>query len=148
MPESDSTELNIDQGLYTAFQVDDVNKAQADIDLINMFAEDAAKRINIEVDREVLAYMSLQAAATNSGATAGALSANIDLGAITGAGASVDITSATAVNKIVEMNQVLDEADIPIENRWIVLPAWYCALLKQGDLRQAYLTGDSTGASN
>jgi hypothetical protein len=37
------------------------------------------------------------------------------------------------------------ESDIPKENRWLILPAWYCALLKVGDLRRADISGDSTG---
>jgi hypothetical protein len=40
---------------------------------------------------------------------------------------------------------VLDEANQPSEGRWVVLPAWFCALLKKGDLRSADITGDSTG---
>lgn len=145
VPEADSTELNIDQGVYTAFQVDDVEKAQADIELVNMFAKDAAERVKIAVDKEVLAYLALQAAATNAGASAGAESLSINLGLIAGAGASIEIDATNAITKIVELNQVLDEANIPSEGRWIVLPAWYCALLKQGDLRRADVTGDSTG---
>lgn len=145
VPEKDSTELVIDQAFYTAFQVEDVEKAQADIELVNMFAKDAGERVKIAVSREVLAYMALQAAATNKGATAGAISASVDLGLITGAGASINIDSTNAINKIVELNQVLDEANIPSEGRWIILPAWYCALLKVGDLRRADITGDSSG---
>lgn len=145
VPEADSTELNIDQAFYTAFQVEDVERVQADIELVNMFAKDAAERVKISVSREVLAYMSTQAAADNQGATAGVISGSVDLGLIAGAGASVTIDSTNAITKIVEINQVLDEADIPSENRWIVLPAWYCALLKLGDLRRADITGDGTG---
>lgn len=145
VPKKNSTELNIDQGVYVAFQVDDVDKVQADIELVNMFAKDAAEKMKIKVDQEVLAYFALQAATTNKGATAGAISGSIDLGLITGAGASVDIDTTNAITKIVELNQVLDEANIPSEGRWVILPAWYCALLKQGDLRRADVTGDSTG---
>lgn len=145
VPTKDATELVIDQGIYSAFQVDDINKAQADIELVNMFAKDAAERIKIAVDTEVFAYMAVNAAATNQGLLAGALSANIDLGLITGAGNSVDITATNAIELIVDLNTVLDEANIPSEGRWVVLPAWYCALLKKGDLRQADITGDATG---
>lgn len=110
-----------------------------------MFAKDAGERVKIAVSREVLAYMSLQPAATNQGNAAGAISGAIALGAIVGAGASIEIDATNAVNKIVELNQALDENNIPSEGRWIALPAWYCALLKVGDLRRADITGDSTG---
>jgi len=145
VPVSNSTELVIDKGVVTAFQVDDVEKAQADIELVNMFAKSAGEQTKIRVDTEVLGYMSLQADAANQGLTAGAITGSVDLGLITGAGNSVDITVDNAVTKIVELNQVLDEQNIPPEGRWIVLPAWYCALLKQGDLKRADVTGDATG---
>ena len=151
VPTKDATELLIDQGIYAAFQVDDVNKAQADIELVNMFAKDAALRIAIAVDKEVFTFMSTKAAATNQGATAGALSVNIDLGLLAGVGTTLEIATDSgtgytgAIDLIVDINQVLDEANIPSEGRYIVLPAWYCALLKKGDLKAADITGDSTG---
>lgn len=142
VPSKDSTELMVDLGMYSAFQVDDVDKAQTDLPLINIFAKDAGERIRIETDREVLRYMSTGAAATNSGATAGAISGDIDLGITT---APVVITPANATEFIVLMNQVLDEANIPMEGRWCVVPAGFCTALKTSDLKAANITGDSTG---
>lgn len=142
VPFKDSTELMVDLGMYAAFQVDDVDKAQSDLPLINMFAKDAGERIRINTDREVLSYMSTGAAATNKGATAGAISASIDLGITT---APVAITAANATEFIVQMNQVLDEANIPMEGRWCVLPAAFITALKTSDLKAANITGDSTG---
>jgi hypothetical protein len=135
----------IDQGVYSAFQVDDVNKAQADIELISLFANDAAMRMKIKVDSEVLSYVSTRSAATNQGATAGAISESVNLGLIEGASASVEITANNAIDYLVDLNMVLDEANQPSEGRFVVLPAWFCALLKKGDLRSADITGDSTG---
>lgn len=112
---------------------------------MSLFAKDAGHRIKIATDQEIMEYASTRAAAENMGTTAGAISGNIDLGAITGAGASEDITSTNAIEKLVELNQVLDEQNIPQEGRWVILPAWYVALLKLGDLRRADITGDTTG---
>lgn len=145
VPSKDAGELLIDQAFYAAFQVDDVNAAQSDLNLVSMFAEDAAAKVKIAVDTEVLAYIATRAAAANKGNTAGAISGNIALGAISGAGASVSITSDTAIDKIVDLNQVLDEQNIDPQGRWIILPAWYAALLKKGDLKSADITGDTTG---
>lgn len=145
VPTKDATELNVDQGFYSAFQVDDVNKAQADIDLINMFAADAAERIKIAVDAEVLAYISPLAAATNQGNTAGAISGSYDLGALAGTGTTKEITEDNAVDFIVELGAVLSEANIPTEGRFLILPVWFTALLQTGDLQRADVTGDSTG---
>jgi len=142
VPAKNSTELMVDLGMYAAFQIDDVDKAQSDLPLINMFAKDAGERIRIETDREVLAFMSDGAAATNKGATAGAISANINLGITT---APVAITATNATEFIVLLNQVLDEANIPMEGRWVVVPAGFCTHLKTSDLKAANITGDSTG---
>lgn len=108
-----------------------------------MFSNDASERLRITTDVDILSYMSTAAAATNVGATAGALSANINLGIVGTSG--VPITATNAVDYIVYMNQVLDEANQSSEGRFLVLPAWYCALLKLGDLRRADVSGDGTG---
>ena len=42
------------------------------------------------------------------------------------------------------MGLVLDEQNIPEQGRWIVMPAWAAALIKESELRQAYLSGDET----
>jgi hypothetical protein len=62
-----------------------------------------------------------------------------------GAGAGVAVTSTNATDLIVDINTVLDEQNIPSADRWVVLPAWFVALLKKGDLKSADITGDSTG---
>lgn len=142
VPSKDSTELMVDLGMYSAFQVDDVDKAQSDLPLISMFAKDAAERIRIETDKEVLKFMSTGADASNKGASAGAISGNIDMGITT---SPVAITAANATEFIVQMNQILDEANIPSEGRWVVLPASFVAALKTSDLKAANITGDGTG---
>jgi hypothetical protein len=143
VPKADNTFLTIDKANYVAFRVDDIDKAQSDIGLINMFADDASERLRIATDTDILGYMSTGADASNVGATAGALSANINLGVVGTSG--IAITSTNAVDYIVYMNQVLDEANQSSEGRFLVLPAWYCALLKLGDLRRADVSGDGTG---
>jgi hypothetical protein len=40
------------------------------------------------------------------------------------------------------MGQALDEQNIPETGRWVVLPTWAATLVKQSELRQAYLSGD------
>lgn len=142
VPSKDSTELMVDLGMYSAFQVDDVDKAQSDLPLISIFAKDAAERIRIETDKEVLKFMSTGASSTNKGASAGAISQNIDLGITT---SPIAITAANATDFIVKFNQILDEANIPSEGRWAVLPAAFIAALKTSDLKAANITGDSTG---
>lgn len=119
--------------------MDDIDAVTSDLDLMNKFAADAGERLKIAIDTECFDYIATLAAAANKGATAGAISGNINLGAAT---APVSITAVNATNLIVDINTVLDEANIPSENRFIVLPAWFIAMLKKSDLKAANITGD------
>lgn len=140
VPEVANTELNIDKAKSWSFKIDDIDEVASDLNLMNAFAADAGERLKIAIDTECFDHISTKAAASNMGDLAGAISANINLGK---AAAPVVVTSATATSIIVDVNQVLDEANIPSENRWIVLPAWFVALLKKSDLKAADITGDS-----
>lgn len=116
-------EMLIDKAKYYSFKVDDVLAAQADINLLDGASTDAAEGMRIAVETEVLA------------------------GAITGAttiGAQTAITAANILSNILTMSKQLDELNIPEEGRFIVLSPEFISLLKQSELRQAYLTGDST----
>jgi hypothetical protein len=143
VPKKDAVEMVIDKAKYTAFRVDDVDRAQSDLDLINLFSKNTKKEIAIVVDQEVLAYMATAADSDNMGATAGNISGNVNLGV---AGTPVVVTmGAEAVKVILNLNQVLDEQAVDMDSRFVVLPAWFCNLLKDGDLKRADVTGDSTG---
>lgn len=144
VPVEDSTELLIDKAKYQAFKIDDIDKVQSDLPLLNTFAADGALNMGITVDTEVLDYMgtATDLLAANKGATAGAISGDINLGVAT---APVSISTTNAIDKIVHMGLVLDEQNIPRMGRYMVIPSWYSALLKLGDLKRADITGDGTG---
>lgn len=146
VPEVANTELSIDQAKSWSFRLDDIDKVQTDLPLMDKFAADAGERLKITIDTDVLEYMVGDSAAANRGSTAGAVSASIDMGATgTNGGNAISVTKTNATDKIVDMNNVLDEANIPSEGRFVVVPAWYAASLKKSDLKQADVTGDSTG---
>jgi hypothetical protein len=116
-------ELNIDKAKYFSFKVDDVLKAQADIDLIEKASSDASEGMRIAVETDVLA------------------------GVITGAttiGSQTTVSASNILANILAMSTSLDNLNIPEEGRFIVLNPAQISLLKQSELRQAYLTGDST----
>lgn len=116
-------EMLIDKAKYYSFKVDDVLAAQADINMLEGASTDAAEGMRIAVETEVLA------------------------GAITGAtsiGAQTAITAANILTNILTMSKQLDELNIPEEGRFIVLSPEFISLLKQSELRQAYITGDAT----
>lgn len=139
-PAADTTSLFIDQGKYWSFIMDDVADVQSMINMIPKWAENASEQMKIVVDTETLAFLVGKAIATNRGATAGRLSANINLGT---SGAPVVITPANVVDYIVDHGIVLDEANCPETGRKLVVPAWFAGQVKKSELKDASLSGDS-----
>lgn len=140
VPTSTPLELNIDKGKYFQVVIDDVDAVQADVKLMDIFTNDASQQMKIAIDGDVLGAVYADAASANKGATAGALSGDINLGAT---GAPRQATKDTVLDILLDMGQVLDEQNVPEEGRWAVIPAWMASLIKRSDLKQAYLTGDS-----
>ena len=116
-------EMLIDKAKYYSFKVDDVLAAQADINMLEAASTDASEGMRIAVETDVLA------------------------GAVTGAttiGSQTTITSSNILENILVLSKTLDELNIPEEGRFIVLSPEFISMLKQSELRQAYLTGDAT----
>jgi len=153
VPISTPITLTIDNGKYFSVVVDDVDEVQADVKLMDMFTNDAAQQMKIAIDGLVLTALATGgasstplAATANKGAYAGAISgdgssAGINLGTTA---APVTLTKSNVLDTILNMGQALDEQNVPEEGRWLVVPAWMGALIKNSDLKQAYLTGDDT----
>lgn len=139
-PQSANVELMIDKGHYWGVIMDDVDKAQADIEWIGKFTQDAAEQLKIAVDTQVLSTIYADVSTTNSGLTAGRRSAGLNLG-VTGTPLALDKTNI--LDKIVDAGVALDENNIPELGRYIVMPPAMLGLLKQSDLKDASLTGDA-----
>lgn len=139
-PESTSVELNIDKAKYFNCGLDDIDVKQFDIDMMDKWAEDASEQMKITIDAAILTFLDDQEDSNNSGATAGVYS-NINLGV---SGTAVSISKTNVIDYIVYCGQILDEQNIPETDRWFVIPAWMCALIKTSDLKDASLTGDSS----
>jgi hypothetical protein len=146
-PTGSKIQLLIDKGKYFNLILDDVMEVQSDLNIMSMWADDAAQQFKITVDTAVLlGILNGATAVTNRGATAGAISANINLGVTT---APLSVVSSNAgvgevdvLDMILRLGQVLDEKNIPEVGRWIVMPTWAASLVKRSELRQAYLSGD------
>jgi hypothetical protein len=138
-PESADIEMLIDKAHGWNILLDDVDKVQSDIDLLNKFTGDAAKQLDINTDSTLLGAVYADASAFNCGATAGKITAGYNLGA---SGAPVQVTKANVIDYIVACGGVLDEQDVPDEGRWMVIPSWMAVLLKSSDLKDASLAGD------
>lgn len=140
VPTSAPIELLIDQGKYFAVVLDDVDAVQTDVKLMDMFTNDATEQMKIAIDAQILDGVKASAAATNKGATAGVISGNVNLGTDAAPRA---VTKANILDLILDAGQVLDEQNVPESGRWLVIPSWMAAMIKNSDLKQAYLTGDS-----
>lgn len=139
-PTSSTITLSINQGKYWSFILDDVADAQAFMNLMTPWSENASEQLKIAVDTDVLGYIPALADPANMGATAGRISAGVNLGTT---GAPVIPTSTTILQQIIYLGQVLDEQNIPETDRKLVIPAWAAAMLKNSQLQQASITGDA-----
>jgi hypothetical protein len=146
-PVGSNVELVIDKGKYFSVILDDVMEIQSDLNNMGMWADDASEQFKITIDTDVLSGILDQATATtNRGATAGAISADVNLGVTTSPLALVSTDPASGevdvLDMILRLGQVLDEQNIPETGRWLVMPTWASTLIKRSELRQAYLSGD------
>jgi hypothetical protein len=140
-PESNIVELLIDKGKYWSAVCDDVQHVQADLPMMNMWAQDAAEQMKIAVDVDVLHSIIPDVGAKNKGATAGRISNNINLGVT---GTPVALSRTNILEFILHMGQVLDEQNRPETGRFLVMPFWATTQLKLSDIKDASLTGDGT----
>ena len=135
-----NVDLLIDKGRYWAFPVNDVDLKQADIAYVNQWSAHAATSLKVNIDNGILSDIYTAVHASNKGATAGLVSADIDFSTTAGNVA----TDPAILNKIVDMGDILDQQNVPSEGRWVVLPSRAIALIKKGTLKDASISGDST----
>ena len=137
-------DMQINKGKYFSVQVNDILAHQADMDLMNMFTDDAAKQLKIQIENDVFFdwFVTIGAAAANKGATAGVSAASYNLG--TDVAPIVETTPANILHAILAMSSALDEQNVPEDGRWLIISPFERQLLMQTDIAQAYFTGDSS----
>lgn len=136
-PEALSSEqlvLTIDQAKYFHFFVDDVDKAQANVNVMDAAMERAAYGLAKAVD-SFIAKMFDQA--------------GIILDGTSHAGITVDPAGTSGTKPfdlVVLVAQKMDENNVPEANRWMVVPPWFhAALLKSEEYKLAYQDYRSSG---
>ena len=122
---SSTIELDINKAKSYAFKVDDILRMQADIDFMNEAAGDAAQNMKIAIEQDVFANVAAGSSLTDINST------------------PADITSSTVLGHILSAGEQLDDNNIPEEGRFMIVNPAVATLIKQSELRQAYLTGDS-----
>lgn len=122
---SGTVELNINKAKSYAFKVDDILRQQADIDFMNAAAEDAAQNMKIAIEQDVFANVGAGSSLTDVNSSEAGTNAGNILGHILTAG------------------RTLDENNIPETERFMIIDPATAAIIKNSDLKQAYLTGDA-----
>lgn len=109
--------LLIDNAKYFNFEVDDLDTAQMSVKAMDAAIARAGRKLTNTADLVVAAFYS---EAGSLVATAG--SPKTDLG-----------TAGKAYEHLVAMGVELDEADVPSDGRWVILPPWYYGKLLLDD---------------
>lgn len=110
--------LVIDQQKYYAFQIDDVDAAQARASLADAAMQRAAYGLADAADRWLA---SLMAAGADEGNQLGSDAAPVAL------------TAETAYTYLVRLKVILDKRNVPTEGRWVLVSPEYHGLLLQDD---------------
>ena len=135
--------MKINRAIGFAFRMDKIDLSQfADKAFMDKCADDAAQKQKISIDTKFLGAVYADADAANQGLTAGAKYGQYNLGTT---GTPFPLTKTNILDKLTELDGVLDEYDVPEEGRWAVLPSHYATMLRQSDIKDASMTGD--GAS-
>jgi hypothetical protein len=137
-------DMQVNKGKYFGVQVNDVLAYQSDMNLMNMFTEDAAKQLKIQIENEVFfnSFVTEGPAAANIGASAGAISAAYNLG--TDVTPIDQATPENVLKAILRMSTVLDEQNVPEDGRFLIISPFDRQLLMQSSIAQAYFTGDQS----
>lgn len=126
--------LVVDQAKYFAFEVDDIDARQAAGNVIGQAMEESAYGLADVADQYVEGLL-----------RAGVASANA-LGAVSIAGSDA---GDDAYGMLVDLKVKLDEADVPTQGRYVILPPWvHGALLETSKFIDASASGNTDALVN
>jgi hypothetical protein len=139
----DVVDLNIDKGLYYAFKSDALEEHQSDVAYVNKATEEGSTTIKETLEARFIAAMAAEGAAANRGATAGAKSASYNIGSEE---APLSITKDNALDTIIDFGSILDEQNVPEDQRYVILPPIFLNRIKKSEIKEVYVTGDKTSS--
>lgn len=121
-------DLTIDEQKYFAFKVDDLNKAQADMNILAGYAERAAVAIRNVVDTRLIGHY-----------------ADVDAGNVIGTDEDpITLTNANIYGYITQLGEILDDDNVPQEGRNLVItPKFKTLLLQSDEFTRATSLGDN-----
>lgn len=110
---SDQKQLIIDQAKYFNFQVDDIDQAQANVELLDKGIIEAAYGLANVADQYIASfYTEVQAGNTIGDDTT-----------------PIVPTKENAYDHLIDLGVLLDENSVPEGDRFVVVPAWFYGLL-------------------
>lgn len=110
-----SQQLEITQAKYFNFQIDDVDKAQQTPKLMDKAMQRSSYAMSDLSDRYIAGFYTETAAENLIGND----------------GSPIVPTKDDAYDYLVDLSVKLDEANVPTEGRWVVVPAWFHGLLQK-----------------
>ena len=125
--------LTVDQGNAFSFRVDDIEERHSHLNFESLATSSGAYALKRQYDFNVLTNINSNATTdtTNLGAASSAISCN---------------TGNECANYLSTAARLLDENDVPEENRWAVAPPQFYEILRQADakLMDASVTGEGS----
>lgn len=125
------TSLTIDQSKYFNFQVDDADALQVRGNLMDQAMQEAAYAIRNTIDQHVATRMVAGVATTNQ----------YNGGAVVPVGAYG--TDNRPYDMIVRLSVMLDEHNVPGDNRFVIVPPWFAGDLRLDDRFVSYGTPEN-----
>jgi len=123
--------LLIDQQKYFNFQVDDIDKVQQKPKVMDEAMSEAGTAL-ADVTDQYIASLYTDIDAGNAVASAGAPKTDL-------------ATAGKAYEHLVDLGVELDEANVPMDGRWVIVPPWYEGALQKDDRFVSFGTGANIG---
>ena len=131
-----TTTISIDYRDAAAIKFDDYDRKKICTfpALMEGLRSDVMRKFEQRIERQVMSAWYSKIAATNKGATAG----GYDMGSY---GAPIKLTPLTILDKIAEMDALMDKRCIPNDDRFIILPIEAKPILMASPLSSAFFSG-------
>jgi hypothetical protein len=129
----DETTLVVDQGAYFAFKVDDIEERQTHINWMEMASDQGAYQLKDSFDSNILSFINTQISTSAYGSNSSPIDVGFDAGEVDPA------------NVLARLTRLLDDQNVPEENRWCVAPPIFYEQMNQtgAKLMEVQVTGDS-----
>jgi len=134
---STSQSLNLNQKYTFNVMIQDFTKVQSRVDLANGLMQEAAYAIGDRIDQFMAAlpasasYIENNVTSSDAASSAGTITIQQTVGNVAQFESSSMPASHSAASALARLGEILDKQNVPKQGRWVVVPAWFNALLNQ-----------------